>query len=70
MFIIRNKEDVNIARTIRFYDSIFQKLKRISEIEKTSFNALVLKCCEYALKDYDYKTMSFDEVAKAIKKSE
>ncbi len=39
----------NVARTIRFTDSMFDQLNKIAAQNNISFNHLVLQCCKYAL---------------------
>lgn len=43
----------NIAKTIRFTEELDQKLTRLALGENISFNELVLRCCKYALDEYD-----------------
>ena len=38
-----------IPRTIRFTDSMFEKLNQVAKENEISFNLLVLQCCKYAL---------------------
>lgn len=50
MFIIKNKI---IPRTIRFTDTLFEKLNILSNQNDISFNYLVIQCCEYALSNIE-----------------
>lgn len=54
------KEKSNISRTIRFTEELFSLLNKIADKEETSFNALVLQCCQYAIDNYD-KVSELDE---------
>lgn len=47
------KSKSNILRTIRFNEELFNTLNLIASKEGTSFNALVLQCCEYAVGNYE-----------------
>ena len=47
------KSQSNISRTIRFTEELFSVLSEIAVKEGTSFNALVLQCCQYAIDNYD-----------------
>ncbi len=50
MFEIDNQfANANIARTVRFTESIFEDLNKTAEQYNISFNMLVLQCCRYAL---------------------
>lgn len=50
MFIVENDfKNANISRTIRFTDSMFEELQKVSTENDISFNLLVLQCCKYAL---------------------
>ena len=42
----------NVSKTIRFTERLDEQLTVLAKGEGTSFNELVLRCCEYALKDY------------------
>lgn len=46
-----NKElkNANVARTIRFTESLFAQLNQCAAENEVSFNYLVLQCCKYAL---------------------
>ena len=41
--------NANVPRTIRFTDELFEKLNKIAQENKISFNLLVLQCCDYAI---------------------
>ncbi len=43
----------NIPKTIRFTEDLDTKLSTLSHGENISFNELVLRCCQYALENYD-----------------
>lgn len=51
----------NVAKTIRFTEELDAKLIALANGEQISFNELVLRCCQYALDEYegnvDLKTM-------------
>lgn len=47
------KSQSNVSRTIRFSEELFSDLNDIAVKEGTSFNALVLQCCQYAIDNYD-----------------
>ena len=52
MFKIDNEfKNANISRTIRFTDSLFEKLNETAHKNDISFNLLVLQCCKYALEN-------------------
>ncbi len=56
MFSIdKSLKRANVARTIRFTESLFELLNQYSYIYDISFNALVLQCCQYALEHCDQK---------------
>ena len=56
MFSIdKSLKRANVARTIRFTESLFELLNQYSYIFDISFNALVLQCCQYALEHCDKK---------------
>ncbi len=50
----------NVSKTIRFTEQLDAQLAAIAKGEGISFNELVLRCCEYALKDYGGK-VQFDK---------
>lgn len=56
------KASSNASRTIRFTEELFNTLNEIADQEGTSFNALVLQCCQYAIDNYDKNS----EVAEKI----
>lgn len=43
----------NIPKTIRFTDELDAKLTKVANGEQISFNELVLRCCQYALSEYE-----------------
>lgn len=43
----------NIPKTIRFKEELDAKLTKLANGEHISFNELVLRCCQYALDEYD-----------------
>jgi predicted DNA-binding ribbon-helix-helix protein len=50
MFKIKKSiAEANVARTVRFTESLFDELNTIASENSVSFNALVLQCCRYAL---------------------
>lgn len=52
MFKIKNEfGNANIPRTIRFTESLFDRLNETAQRNDISFNMLVLQCCKYALDD-------------------
>ncbi len=54
MFKIDNElKNANVARTVRFTESLFEKLNKTAAENNISFNLLVLQCCKYALEDMD-----------------
>ncbi len=55
------KSKSNISRTIRFNEDLFNTLNMIATKEGTSFNALVLQCCEYAIGDYEESDQSVEQ---------
>ena len=57
MFKIDHKfTQANVARTIRFTDDLFEELGKIAKYEEISLNELVLRCCRYALDNYEKKS--------------
>jgi len=42
----------NVSKTIRFTERLDEQLTILAKGEGISFNELVLRCCEYALKYY------------------
>lgn len=50
----------NVSNTIRFTEELDAKLRALAKGEHISFNELVLRCCQYALDNYegnvDFKT--------------
>ena len=56
MFKVDNElKSANIARTVRFTETLFQKLNKTAAKNNISFNLLVLQCCKYALDNMDEK---------------
>lgn len=47
------KSQSNVSRTIRFTEELFSVLNEIADKEGSSFNELVLQCCQYAIDNYD-----------------
>lgn len=43
----------NIPKTIRFTEELDTNLTIIAKGENISFNELVLRCCQYALDEYE-----------------
>lgn len=43
----------DVAKTIRFTEELDAKLTALAKGERISFNELVLRCCQYALDEYD-----------------
>lgn len=43
----------NIAKTIRFTEELNSMLTVLARGEDISFNELVLRCCQYAIDNYD-----------------
>lgn len=54
----------NVPKTIRFTEELDAKLTALSKGEHIFFNELVLRCCQYALDNYegniDFKTEGKD----------
>lgn len=54
VFKIDNElKSANVARTVRFTESLFEKLNKTATDNNISFNLLVLQCCKYALEDME-----------------
>ena len=54
MFKIDNElKSANVARTVRFTESLFEKLNKTATENNISFNLLVLQCCKYALENIE-----------------
>ena len=50
MFKIDNElKNATTARTVRFTESLFERLNKTAANNNISFNLLVLQCCKYAL---------------------
>lgn len=43
----------NVPKTIRFTEDLDSKLTALAKGEHISFNELVLRCCQYALNEYE-----------------
>lgn len=43
----------NVPKTIRFTEELDAKLTALAKGEQISFNELVLRCCQYALDEYE-----------------
>lgn len=43
----------NIPKTIRFTEELDAKLTVLAKGEQISFNELILRCCQYALDEYE-----------------
>lgn len=53
MFLIdKSLAKPNVSKTIRFTEHLDEQLTVLAKGEDISFNELVLRCCEYALKNY------------------
>lgn len=50
-YIKRGTNKANTPRTIRFTESMFNQLAWAAVEYNTSFNSVVLQCCEYAIKN-------------------
>ena len=48
MFKIKKSEET-VNRTLRFPETLLNKMYEIAQKEGISFNNLVVQCCEYAL---------------------
>ena len=52
-----------ITKTIRFTDELDQILSEIARGEEISFNELVLRCCQYAVDNYEGSVdLNLDEI--------
>ena len=50
MFRIKNEfRNINVPRTMRFTEEMFEQLNQVAADNNVSFNSLVLQCCKYAL---------------------
>ena len=50
MFKVKNEfKNINVPRTIRFTEEMFEQLNQVAADNNISFNSLVLQCCKYAL---------------------
>lgn len=43
----------NVPKTIRFTEELDAELRTLVDGENISFNELVLRCCQYALDNYE-----------------
>ncbi len=43
------KKEKNSNKTIRMPDGLIERLQKIADENDTSFNKVVVQCCEYAL---------------------
>ena len=48
-----NKQNANIARTIRFPEELFNNYVKVAEDTGVSFNSLVISAMKYAYKDLE-----------------
>lgn len=54
MFRIEKRfSKANVPKTIRFTEDLDEKLAMIAKGENISYNELVLRCCQYALDEYE-----------------
>ena len=44
---------IDVPRTIRFTEDLFERLHNVAADHRISFNLLVLQCCEYSLQYMD-----------------
>ncbi len=52
MFEVNNEfKNANAPRTIRFTETLFEELNKISSENGVSFNLLVFQCCKYAIEN-------------------
>jgi len=52
MFKVENQfRGMNVARTVRFTEEIFEELNDIAKKNDISFNLLVSQCCKYAIEN-------------------
>ena len=49
----KDLKSANIPRTIRFTESLFERLNKLASENDISFNLLVLQCCNYALENLE-----------------
>ncbi len=49
----KDLKSANIPRTIRFTESLFERLNEVAGKNNISFNLLVLQCCKYALENQE-----------------
>ena len=61
--ITKSFRKANIPKTIRFTDELDQILSEIARGEEISFNELVLRCCQYAVDNYEGSVdLNLDEI--------
>ncbi len=54
MFKVENEfKNADISRTIRFTESLYEKLNKVAADNDISLNLLVLQCCKYALNNME-----------------
>lgn len=51
MLELKRGKNCNIPCTIRFPESLYEKLKDIAKSNEISFNSLIIQLCEYAIND-------------------
>jgi len=50
MFEVENRfRGMNVTRTVRFTDELFNELNETAKKNDVSFNVLILQCCKYAM---------------------
>lgn len=47
------KKTQSSNKTIRMPDPMIEKLQKLADVNGTSFNQVVVQCCEYALNNMD-----------------
>lgn len=55
MFDLKKYKNINIQTSIRFPQTIYNKLKLLSFQNEMSFNSVVISCIQYALNDLPEK---------------
>lgn len=61
--ITKSFRKANIPKTIRFTDELDQILSEIARGEEIYFNELVLRCCQYAVDNYEGSVdLNLDEI--------
>lgn len=48
-------KEARITRSVRFTESVFEKLSKCAKENNISFNSVVIQCCEFALSRYKNK---------------